>query len=50
VFLVTLEPIPISASQIRERARQGRPLGGLVPPAVARYIQRSRLYLEEDTR
>jgi nicotinate-nucleotide adenylyltransferase len=50
IFRVTLEPIPISASEIRARARRGLPLAGLVPPAVARYIQRSRLYLEEDTR
>jgi nicotinate-nucleotide adenylyltransferase len=50
VFRVILEPIPISASEIRGRARRGEPLGGLVAEEVARYIQRSGLYAEEETR
>jgi nicotinate-nucleotide adenylyltransferase len=41
-------PLPLrhdlSASQIRERVAQGLPIKGLVPGAVARYIQDCRLY------
>ena len=40
-----MQPIPVSASEIRARvgARRGR-LGALVPAAVANYIARHRLY------
>lgn len=33
-----------SSTQVRQRAAQGQPLDALVPPAVARYIARHRLY------
>ena len=42
------EPIPISSSEIRQRAAAGASLDGLVPPAVARYIQRHGFYRQED--
>ena len=49
IFRVPIGPIPISSSSIRMRARSGLDLASLVPPAVAEYIQRSGLYLTEDT-
>lgn len=36
--------LDISASEIRRRVREGEPISGLVPPAVAAYIYRHRLY------
>jgi nicotinate-nucleotide adenylyltransferase len=44
VELVPMEPMPVSASEIRARARRGEALDDLVPPAVANYIARHRLY------
>lgn len=35
---------PVSATEVRARARQGKPLDGLVPPGVADYIAKQRLY------
>ena len=48
VFRLSIPPIPISSSAIRARVRAGSDLGGLVPPAVARYIHRSGLYRQEN--
>jgi len=42
--LIPLEPMPISASEIRARVRRGESADGLVPPAVANYIAGHRLY------
>jgi nicotinate-nucleotide adenylyltransferase len=50
IFRLPTQPIPISSSSIRERARAGTDLRGLVPPAVARYIQDMGLYKEEGDR
>ncbi len=36
--------VPVSATQVRSAARRGKPLGKLVPPAVAAYITKRRLY------
>jgi nicotinate-nucleotide adenylyltransferase len=41
---VPMEPMPVSASDIRARAERGEDLAGLVPAAVANYIARRRLY------
>lgn len=38
-------PLSVSSSEIRERARSGRPLEPLVPPAVAAVIREESLYL-----
>ena len=44
VDLVPIDPTSISASEIRARAKRGESLDGLVPQAVASYIERHRLY------
>ena len=41
---VAMEPIDISASDIRARVARGESIAGLVPEAVQRYIERQRLY------
>jgi nicotinate-nucleotide adenylyltransferase len=38
-------PLGVSSSQIRQRVRDGRPVDGLVPEAVAEAIRNARLYL-----
>lgn len=48
IFRLPIPLIPISSSAIRARARAGSDLGGLVPPAVARYIHRTGLYRQEN--
>ncbi len=50
IYRLTLEPIPISSRRIRERARRGRSLTGLVPSEVARYIREEGLYTREGAR
>ena len=44
VNLIPMHPMPLSASEIRARAKRGESLEGMVPPAVASYIVRHRLY------
>lgn len=44
IFLLPIDALPISATQIRRRVREGRPIGGLVPAPVARYIREHGLY------
>ena len=49
VFLTPIEALDISSTDIRRRLRQGLPVTGLVPPAVAEYLERHRLYKETMT-
>ena len=42
--VIPMEPLDISASQIRARVARGEDISALVPPAVANYIARERLY------
>jgi nicotinate-nucleotide adenylyltransferase len=42
--LIPMHPMPVSASEIRARAKRGESLDGLVPAAVANYIGRRGLY------
>jgi nicotinate-nucleotide adenylyltransferase len=44
IELFEIEPQSVSSTEIRERARRGEPLDGLVVPAVARYIDEHALY------
>ena len=44
VKLIPMEPMRISASEIRARAARGEDIDALVPPAVANYVRRRRLY------
>jgi nicotinate-nucleotide adenylyltransferase len=44
VSLVAMPELDISATDLRERARDGRPIRYLVPDAVAGYIEARRLY------
>jgi nicotinate-nucleotide adenylyltransferase len=41
--------VPISATDIRKRIREGRTIDGLVDPRVSRYIQHNSLYREVQT-
>jgi nicotinate-nucleotide adenylyltransferase len=43
---VAVPAIDISATEVRERVRAGRPIRWLVPEAVARYVAAERLYLD----
>ena len=36
--------VDVSSTEVRQRARAGRPLRGFVPDAVAAFIERARLY------
>ena len=42
--VVAAPQIDITATEIRNRVRQGQPIDHLVPPAVAGYIDKCRLY------
>jgi nicotinate-nucleotide adenylyltransferase len=44
VRLIPMQPMHVSASEIRARAARGEDVAALVPPAVANYIARHRLY------
>jgi nicotinate-nucleotide adenylyltransferase len=44
VNLIPMDAMSVSASEIRARAKRGESLGDMVPPAVANYIVRHRLY------
>lgn len=44
VTVIPMEPMAVSASDIRARAARGDSLAGLVPLGVANYIERHRLY------
>jgi len=44
VQVLSVAPMPVSGSDIRARAARGASLAGLVPPAVANYIDRHGLY------
>jgi nicotinate-nucleotide adenylyltransferase len=44
VAVIPMQPMPVSASEIRARVKRGEQISALVPPAVANYIARHRLY------
>jgi nicotinate-nucleotide adenylyltransferase len=47
IFRLSVDALAISSSLIRWRLSSGLPLADLVPPRVARYIQRHGVYTEE---
>jgi nicotinate-nucleotide adenylyltransferase len=44
VEVFEIDQLPISSSDVRERVGRGEPIADLVPPAVAREIERRGLY------
>ncbi|MBV8951041.1 MAG: nicotinate (nicotinamide) nucleotide adenylyltransferase [Actinobacteria bacterium] len=48
VEFVTIPRLDISSSDLRQRLQEGRPIDGLVPPAVVREIRERRLYTALD--
>jgi nicotinate-nucleotide adenylyltransferase len=48
IFCLSIPRVDISSSLVRSRAAEGASLAGLVPPSVARYIQRHRLFQGEE--
>lgn len=50
IFHLPVAPIAISSSSIRRCAAEGQSLNGLVPTAVAEYIERTGLYRRESPR
>lgn len=47
VELFTIEPLPVSSTQVRARVARGEPIDGLVPPAVATLVLERGLYRGE---
>ena len=44
-FIISdVQPLPLSSTEVREKCRRGESIADLVPPAVAEYIQKERLY------
>lgn len=44
IFLLNMEPIDVSSSEVRRRYKLGLPTAGLVPEAVDRFIREHGLY------
>jgi len=42
--LIPMQPMPVSASEVRARIGRGEDISALVPPAVANYVAAHRLY------
>ena len=49
VSLVEIPALSISSTECRQRVAAGEPIAGLVPEAVARYIERRHLYRNDPT-
>jgi len=45
LYLLEIDALNISSSEIRRRLRAGLPIKGLVPPGVEDYIMKNRLYV-----
>lgn len=45
LYLLEIDALNISSSEIRHRLRVGLPITGLVPPGVEDYIMKNRLYV-----
>ena len=45
LVLLKMDPVDVSSTEIRESAKTGASMEGLVPEAVERYIRKNRLYM-----
>lgn len=50
VRFLSMRPVAVSSSAVRERVGRGLPIDGLLAPAVADYVAEHRLYREEGAR
>lgn len=50
ITCLSIAPCPISASEIRQRIRNGLPLANMLPPSVESYILQHSLYQEDSNR
>jgi nicotinate-nucleotide adenylyltransferase len=50
IVLVDAPTAPVSSTDIRQRLAKGQSIDGLVPPAVAAYIERQGLYRSPDVK
>jgi nicotinate-nucleotide adenylyltransferase len=48
ILKIEMEPVDISSTEIREMVREKKSIDGLVPPKVAEYIVRNKLYVRKD--
>lgn len=46
-FVLPVEPLPLSSTEIRERCRLGRSVAAVVTPSIERYLEEHALYQEE---
>lgn len=46
-FIQNIEYLPISSTMVRDAVQNGKSIAGLVPPKVADYIAKNKLYLEQ---
>lgn len=46
-FIQNIEYLPISSTMVRDAVQNGKNIAGLVPPKVADYIAKNKLYLEQ---
>ncbi len=47
IYLLSINTLDISSSEVRERARKNQSIEGLVPENVENYIKEKRLYLQK---
>lgn len=45
-LIVPMQPLPVSSTAIRENARLGLPVSGMLPEGIEKYITEKRLYRE----
>lgn len=48
IYLLSINTLDISSSEVRERIRKNQPIEGLVPENVENYIKEKRLYLQKN--
>lgn len=48
IFLTDYVAVDVAATEVRQRIRAGRPIGNVVPAAVAEYIARYELYQSDE--